>query len=179
MPSLHWFILHPEYSETRTYKQIHLCTCSTSGLFRTPDLLHPYRPAQPGCSGFSALLLLPSPLEMQAGRDPAIYSTYGHLGYGGTNQELCKDLPVLHLLYQPLLMQAELPGPERGTTGPRARPLGWALNVLPGPQLRSVHLAFTFWIQRPLSIVSCRSTHCIRGTVDFCTDCTESKRKSA
>lgn len=84
--------------------------------------------------------LLRTPAAPVSIRNAGGYGSYNiqrllPLGLRGTNQEISKDLLVVPLLYQPLLMQAEL-----------GWALGLALNVLPGPQLRSVRLAFLFWI---------------------------------
>lgn len=134
-----------------------------------------WSPAQTSTARVQQLLRTPAaPVSI---RNAGGYGSYyiQHLlplGLRGTNQEISKDLLVVPLLSQPLLMQAEL-GWALGWA------LGLALKVLPGSQLSSVRLAFVFWIQHSLSIVSCRSTDCIRGSVDFCIDYTESKRKSA
>lgn len=174
----------------------HLCTCSQSGIFRTLNSLLM-------CSGFSGLLLLPLPSGMLAGRDPAAYCC--HFGYeeltsrsprlvGGTS-----TLPTSCHQRSRDLWRAELPGAEQGMDPPAGLLL--APEVLPGPQLRLVHLAFIFWtvylvpcpwhrvgprqslktIPSPailwLSIVLFMIDF-IRETVGFCTDYTESKRKS-
>lgn len=171
----------------------HLCTCSQSGMFRTLDSLLT-------CSGFSGLLLL-LPSGMLAGMDPA--TCCWPLWLWGTNQKVSKAWGWhIYLTIPPHqrsrdLWRAELPEAEQGMDPPAG--LALAPAVLPGAQLRLVHLAFGFWTQCTwfpahgrvgsrwplktvpslwLSIILFRSTDFIRETVGFCSDDTESKRRS-
>lgn len=116
-----------------------LCMCSQSGMFRTLDSLLT-------CSSSSGLLLLPLPSGMLAGRHPAAHCF--HFGCeeltsrcprpeGGTS-----TLPTPRHQRSRDLCRAELLGTEQGMDPPEG--LALAPEILPGPQLRLVHLAFRF-----------------------------------
>lgn len=108
-------------------------------------------------------------------------------------------LPTPHHQRNRDMWWAELQGAEQGMDPPAG--LALAPEVLPGPQLRLVHLAFRFstvyqlpspwhrvgptWLLKTvpspailwLSIILFRSTDFIRETAGFCTDYTESKEE--
>lgn len=189
MPSLHRFILHPEYGEPAHTKEIRLCTCSV--WYVQGRLINCTRTdRQPVCSSFSGLLPLSFPLEMLAGMDPAVYGTYCHFGY----EELTSRSPRICCWYiystNPFccqssrdLWKAELPGTERGTD-PRARLLrGVAVVICTGSPSPVLNWDQCIWPLYSELSVPYQSNHAdwqtvLEELVDFCIDCTASKRKS-
>lgn len=124
MPSLHRFILHPEYGESSTDKGDP--SMPLQQVWYVQDVWFTAH-VQIGSSSFSGLLPSSFPLEMLAGMDPAVYSAHCLFGY----EELTSRSPRICWWYiysaNPLrrqssrgLRKAELPGAERGTD-PRAR----------------------------------------------------------
>lgn len=172
----------------------HLWTCSQSGLIGTH------------CSHAVASLDPAAATPIRNGGRYRSCCTLLHFGYeeltsrsprpgGGTSTP-----PTPHHQRSRDLWRAELLGAEQGMDPPEG--LSLTPEVLPGPQLRLVHLAFRFWteylvpcpwhrvgprwplktVPSPailwLSIILLRSTDFIRETVGFCIDYTEAKRKS-